>query len=244
MKIIVINPVTTEEWLEPDRKYLQGLAAEGTEVEIVGLERGPRSLETFHDVVYAAPEILKAVREKSDEADAIMINCFADPALDAARELTDKPVLGAGETSMAVAIQLGPKFSVISVLKNTAAWVRIQAAKLGVAEKLASAIGVDIPVLDLEKDPGKTVNAIVKGAREAIERDGAEVIVLGCTGMAALAARVRERLNVPVIEPAATTLKMAEMLVKLGLRHNRGGLYLPPALDKIAGYDYDKEVGA
>lgn len=235
MRILVINPVTTKEWLEPDREYLQGLADKATEVEVIGLERGPRSLETFYDVAHAGPEILRVVREKSDEVDAIMINCFADPALDAARELTDKVVLGAGETSMAVAIQLGPRFSVISVLKNTASWVRMQAARLGVESKLASAIGVDIPVLDLGKDPERTVNAIVKSAREAIERDGAEVIVLGCTGMAALAAKVRERLDVPLIEPAATTLKMAEMLIKLGLRHNRGGLYLTPVLDKILG---------
>jgi allantoin racemase len=143
---------------------------------------------------------------------------------------------------MSVAIQLGPKFSVISVLKNTASWVRIQAAKLGIEGKLASAIGVDIPVLDLGKDPERTVRAIVESAREAIEKDGAEVIVLGCTGMAGLAAKIRERLDVPLIEPAATTLKMAEMLVKLGLRHNRGGLYLPLAPDKIAAYE--EEVGA
>ncbi len=228
MRVLVINPVTTKEWLEPDREYLQGVADRGTEVEVMGLERGPRSIETFYDAAHAAPEILRVVREEGEGADAIMINCFADPALDAARELTAKPVLGAGETSMAVAIQLGPKFSVISVLRNTAAWVRMQATKLGVKAKLASAIGVDIPVLDLEKDPQKTIDAIVASAREAIERDGAEVIVLGCTGMAGLAAAVRERLEVPLIEPAATTLKMAELLVRLGLRHNRGGLYLPP----------------
>jgi allantoin racemase len=241
-KILVINPVSTRAWLESDREYLQRLADKDTTVEVVGLERGPRSLETFCDVAYAGPGVLRIVREKGSEVDAIMINCFADPALDAARELTDKVVLGAGETSMSVAIQLGPKFSVISVLKNTASWVRIQAAKLGIEGKLTSAIGVDIPVLDLGKDPERTVRAIVESAREAIEKDGAEVIVLGCTGMAGLAAKIRERLDVPLIEPAATTLKMAEMLVKLGLRHNRGGLYLPLAPDKIAAYE--EEVGA
>lgn len=236
MKILVINPVTTKEWLEPDREYLQRLADKDTKVEVVGLERGPKSLETFYDAAYAVPEILKIAREKSSETDAIMINCFADPALDALREIADKVVLGAGETSMSVAIQLGPKFSVISVLENTASWVRIQAVKLGVEAKLASAIGVDIPVLDLEKNPERAVDAIVKSAREAIERDGAEVIILGCTGMATLAAKIKERIDVPIIEPAATTLKMAEMLVKLSLRHNRGRLYLPPSFEKITRY--------
>jgi allantoin racemase len=236
MRILVIDPVTTEGWLQPDREYLQGVADEGTEVEIVGLERGPKSIETFYDATYAGPEILRLVRERGKGVEAIMINCFADPALDAAREITDRPVLGPAEASMSVALHLGSKFSVISTFANTAPWVRLQATKLGVERRLASAIGIDIPVLDLEKDLGRTIDEIVRSAEEAINRDGAEVIILGCTGMAPLAQKIGERLSAPLIEPAATTLKMAELLVKLGLRHNRGRLYLPPSFDKINKY--------
>jgi len=237
MRILVINPVTTKEWLEEDREYFRGITDEETELEVVGIEKGPKSIETFHDAVYAGPEILRLVKEKSNTVEAIVINCFADPAVDAAREITDKVVLGPAETSMSIALHLGSKFSVISTFANTSSWVRLQAIKFGVESRLASAIGVDIPVLELEKDSKKTVDEIVKGAERAIELDGAEVIILGCTGMAALAQKVRERLNVPLIEPAATTLKMAELLVKLGLRHNRGKSYLTPSFDKIEGYE-------
>jgi len=78
MKILVINPITTKEWLEKDREYLQGVADKATEVEVVGIEKGPKSIETFHDATYAGPEILRLVRENSEDADAVMINCFAD----------------------------------------------------------------------------------------------------------------------------------------------------------------------
>ena len=206
-------------------------------MEIVGIARGPKSIETFHDEVFAGPEILRLVRERESGVDAIMINCFADPAVDAAREVTTKVVLGPAETSMSLALHLGSKFSVISTFANTAPWVRRQAVKLGVERRLASAIGVDIPVLDLEENPDKTVEKVTTAAKRATEQDGAEVIILGCTGMAPLAQKIREQLNVPLIEPAATTLKMAELLVKLGLRHNRGGLYLTPSFDKIDGYE-------
>ncbi len=238
MKILVISPVTTEtqEWIEKDRKYFQKVVDKGTEVEVMGLDKGPKSIETFHDAVYAGPEILRLIRERGGAADAIMINCFADPALDAAREITDKVVLGPAETSMSVALHLGSRFSVISILANTAPWVRLQAMKFGIESRLASAIGIDIPVLDLERAPERTVDEIVRSAEEAIERDEAEVIILGCTGMATLAQKVRERLSVPLIEPAATTLKMAELLVKLGLHHNRGKLYLNALPSKISGY--------
>ena len=236
LRILVISPVVSQELLKGDEEYFQGLADPETEVEVARVQKGPTSIETFHDAVYAGPEILRLVRERHDAVDAIMINCFADPGVDAAREITDKVVLGPAETSMSVALHLGARFSVVSVLPNTPYWVSWQARKLGVESRLASAIGVDVPVLDLEKGPEKTAAAIVEAATAAIERDGAEVIVLGCTGMAALAERVRKQLCVPVIEPAAVTFKMAELLVKLGLRHHRGGLYLTASYDKIKGY--------
>ncbi len=236
MKILVISPVTGEELLKGDREYFQRLADPETEVEVARVQKGPTSIETFHDAVYAGPEILRLVREKHDTVDAIVVNCFADPAVDAAREITGKIVLGPAETSMSVALHLGARFSVVSVLPNTPYWVGWQARKLGIESRLASAIGIDVPVLDLEKGPEKTAAAIVEAATAAIKRDGAEVIVLGCTGMVSVAQTVRERLSMPLVEPAATTFKMAELLVKLGLRHHRGGLYLSARYDKIKGY--------
>ena len=236
MRILVISPVVSQALLKDDEEYFQGLADPETGVEVMGLEKGPASIETFQDAVYAGPDILRLVRERHETVDAIMINCFADPAVDAAREITDKVVLGPAETSMSVALHLGAKFSVISILSNTAPWVRWQARKLGIESRLASAIGIDIPVLGLEENPEETTSEIVEAAKSAIERDGAEAIVLGCTGMAAVAQAVREQLPVPLVEPAATTFKMAELLVKLGLRHHRGGLYLTACYDKIEGY--------
>ncbi len=236
MKILVISPVVSQELLKDDKEYFQGLADPATEVVVASIEKGPASIETFHDAVYAGPEILRIVRERHDAVHAIMVNCFADPGVDAAREITDKVVLGPAETAMSVALHLGATFSVISILPNTTPWVRWQARKLGVESRLASAIGIDIPVLEIDESAEATVNEILKAAELAIKRDGAEVIVLGCTGMVSVAQTVRERLSVPVVEPAATTLKMAELLVKLGLRHHHGGLYLSATFDKIQGY--------
>lgn len=236
MKILVVDPVATQKWVGDDLAYLRGLAGPGTELSVVSLSRGPASIETFHDVAYAAPEILEIVKTRASEVDAIVINCFADPAVEAARELTDKVVMGPAEAAMSLALHLGHKFSVISVLPNTASWVELQALKLGVERRLASAIGIEIPVLELERHPELTVKTIVSAAERAISRDGAEVIVLGCTGMAALAQAVQEELPVPVIEPAAAALKLAELLVSLGLRHRRGGTYLPPSPEKLIGY--------
>ncbi len=228
IKILVINPVATEKWNDFDRRYFQNIADAETKMEITAISRGPKSIETFYDVAHASPELLKIVRARCKNVDGIVINCFADPGLKAARELTDKVVLGPAETSMCVATQLGSKFSVVSVCKNAGPWIERQAREIGLIENLASAVGVEIPVLELGKKPERTVRTIVESASKAVKKDGAEVIILGCTGMASLADKVRDKIDVPLLEPAATTFKMAEMLVKLGIRHNRGGLYNKP----------------
>jgi len=238
MKIMVIDPVTTREWLPRNRAYFERIADEGTEVEVAFLEKGPKTIETFHDVVYAGPEILRLIKDREREMDAFIINCCSDPALYAAREITSKVVLGPTETSMSVALHLGFRFSYISTLKKTAPRVRLQAIQLGLESRLASVLNVNITVSGLEKDPENTVQQIVSAAEKAIEEDGAEVIMLGCTGMADLAGMVRERLDVPLIEPALVTFKMAELFVKIGLRHNLGPgrMYSPAQRDKIVGY--------
>ncbi len=224
MRILVVNPVVNGN-AQDDDAYIRRYVTPSTEISVCDLPSGPSSVESFYDETVAAPEVLALLKTRRSQADAFVINCFADPGLDAAREIVDRPVLGAGETSMLVALQLGHRFSVISVLPSSGPWTERYAMRLGIAGRLASATGVDIGVRSLLDDEGKTVAAIVGKAREAVMHHGAEVIVLGCTGMALLAARVREELAVPVVEPTAATVKMAELLVDVGLTHHRGGLY-------------------
>lgn len=237
MRLLIVEPIVASPRLLEERKdYFQRAVDPGTELELVSIPRGPKSIETFYDVVIAGPEILRIIQKKHQEVDAIVINCFADPALDAAREITNKVVLGPAETSMSIALHLGAKFSVISVLPNTPYWVRMQAMKLGVLPRLAAAIGVDVSVLELQEAPAQALAKLIKAAQDTVARDQAEVIILGCTGMAPLAERLRDAVGVPVVEPALTTVKMAELLVSLGLRHHRGTSYLTPDLSKIVGY--------
>lgn len=237
MRLLIVEPiVTSPRSLEERKNYFQRAVNPGTELELVSIPRGPKSIETFYDVALAGPEILRVIQKNDQDVDAIVINCFADPALDAAREITNKVVLGPGETSMSIALHLGAKFSVISVLPNTPYWVRMQAVKLGVASRLAAAIGVDVSVRELQEAPAQALAKLIKAAQDTVARDQAEAIILGCTGMAPLAERVRDAVEVPIIEPAITTVKMAELLVSLGLRHHRGTSYLPPDLSKVVGY--------
>jgi allantoin racemase len=235
-KILVINPITTDSFNDMTKNYLEEIKSPDVEIEVVNIKDGPSSIETFYDEAFALPGILKTVNEYKTRCDAIVINCFADPAVNAAREITDIPVIGPAEASMMIALMLGHKFGVISTFRNTGPWVELQTRNMGIEQRLAGAVGIDIPVLELGSDLKKTARYLVDAARDLIESKGAEVIILGCTGMAPVARMVKEELEVPVIEPMATAFKVAELIVSLKLTHSKTGLYMTPNKDKIKIY--------
>lgn len=235
--ILVIEPVVMNVWDAQDqveyREYLTRLKGPGTVVKTVSLARGPASIETFYDEAFAVPEILHVIEDHGGGCDAIMVNCFADPGVRAIREIAGVPVVGAAEASMALALLLGHRFAVVSTGRNAGPWTELQARAMGVEQRLAAAVGIDIPVLGLGADREETARHLTEAANELVARRGADVIILGCTGMALVADAVRAALPVPLIEPTAAAFKTAEMLAELRLHHAQTGLYMPPDKTKL-----------
>ena len=91
-------------------------------------------------------------------------------------------------------------------------------------------------MLELEADPERAVAAIAEQAELAVREDHAEVICLGCGGMAELESRVRERTGVPVVDGVAAAVTVAESLVRLGLTTSKVRTYAPPRPKRITGW--------
>lgn len=235
-KILVINPVADSRWNKTDGDYLKKIARKDTVIEVVNIEKGPKTIESFYDEAFALPGILKIVREIKNQYDGIMINCFADPGLKPAREVCDIPVVGPGESAIILASMLGFNFSIISVKKNVIPMFEMKAASLGLSKRLSSVEYIDMPVRELEDNFNKTEKAIIEAINKTIKQNNTEVAVLGCTGMLSLYSGVVKRVSIPVVEPAATALKMLEIMIDLGIKHSKTGLYMTPDFGKIIGY--------
>jgi len=241
MKIRAVTPIITESFGPLILEEFGRVARPDTEISNVFLESGPASIESYYDEAVAVPGIIARVRQAEREGvDAVIINCMGDPGLDVAREVVSIPVIGPCEASMHLAAMLGHKFAVVTVLDRLLPQLELMAQKYGVGGKLACARSIDLPVLELEAGREQFVGRAVDAAMEAIEEDGAHVIVLGCTGMAGLAQQIESALRergyeVPVIDPASTALKMAEALVDLKLAHSKRTYPYPPKKE-IVGY--------
>ena len=229
MRIFVINPNTSVSMTDHIREALIPIKRKDTKLTVVCPDRGPETIESAYDEAYAIPPTLELVSKANEEGyDAVVLACFSDPGLDAAKEVSAIPVLGIEEASLHVAAMLGARFTVLTPRKERIASKREHVHMRGLSHFLASVRSLDLSVAETDADPAKTKKRIFDVARRAVEEDGAEVIILGCGGMAGYAPEMEEKLRVKVIDPTSAALKIAEALVDLGLVHSKAGLYATP----------------
>lgn len=212
-------------------------------IDSVNIDIGPSSVENEIDEAFAATGvILKAIEAENEGVDAVIIDSCGDAGIFPAREAVSIPVLGAGQTSMHVASMLGGRFSIVTVLDSVVGLFEDLAKKYGVDDHLASIRWIDIPVLDIHKNLGAVKQKLAEESLRAIEEDGANGIVLGCTGFIGCAAFIEKLLkskgyDVPVIDPTTTCLVISQGLIKLNLSHSKK-MYPTPATNKpFVGFD-------
>ncbi len=230
MKILVVNPNTSETITARIRDAVERVKRPDTEVTVVCVDRGPETIESSYDEAYAIPPTVERVQRALQEGyDAVVLACFCDAGVEAAREVASIPVVAMEEATFAVALTLGNKFSILTEKRPRVAMKELHVRRAGLLERLASIRPTGLSVADLDAKPGEVRRVALELARTMVEEDGAEVIIMGCAAMAGYAEDIERELGVPVLDPTAVAFKYAEMIVDLGLRHSRVGLYHPPA---------------
>ncbi len=236
MRLLIVNPNTTESMTRKIERVAREVAASGTEVLAVNPAMGPVSIEGYYDEALSVPGLLEEIaRGERAGFDAFVIACFDDTGLDAARTLATGPVLGICEAGMHCASMIAGRFSVVTTLERSVPAIEGLAMRYGVGHRCRVRAS-DVPVLALEdphSDAGRKLRAEV---RAAVEQDRAEAVLLGCAGMADLARELSEEFHLPVLDGVACAVKLAESLVALGLGTSKRGGYACP-LPKSYGGD-------
>jgi allantoin racemase len=236
MRILVINPNTTDSMTKAIATSAERYAAPGTDVDAISAPWGPRSIEGHMEETLAAAAVVQAVAENRDDYDAFVVACYGDPGLYAARELVDAPVVGIAEASMLMACTVSHRFSVVTVIPRIVPMLTDLVRRYGLDSRCASIRSSGLAVLEIEDDLEAAGAAILAEAQRAIHEDGAEAIALGCAGMGPLDAWLRERLpNVPVIDGVAAAVKMCEALHGYGVTTSKVGAFEHPGPKELVG---------
>ncbi len=236
MKIKIINPNTTLEMTESIGAAGRSVARNGTEVVAVSPTFGPASIESYYDEMLCAPGVIDEVKKGDEEGfDAYIIACYGDPGLHAAREATQKPVIGIAEASLYIASILAARFSIVTVIPRIKTVLEEMVANYGFSHKVASIRTTPLYVLDIEKDPAGALETLRAEARKAMAEDDAEAILLGCAGFAEFADELEQELGIPVLDGVVCAVKVAEAVVELGKNTSKYKTYRFPEAKAFTG---------
>jgi len=228
MRLLVINPNSTAAMTVKIGVAAREVANTGTEILAVNPKGTPASIEGYYDEALSVPGMLEIIRTTTD-FDAVIIACFDDTGLDAARCLTDRPVIGIGEAAYHFASMIANKFSVVTTLARSVPALEHNLHRYGMMARCARVRSSEVAVLELEHAGSDACNRISAEIDRAMVEDRAEAIVLGCAGMADLAERLTAQHGLPVLDGVSCAVKLAEAMVGLGLRTSRLGGYAVPS---------------
>jgi allantoin racemase len=218
-RIVVINPNCTAAVTEAiDVALGPWRTAGGPAIECVTLAEGPPGIETQAHVEQVVPPICRLVRARDDAA-AFVIACFSDPGLHAAREATPRPVFGIAECGLVTALTLGERFGIVAILKTSLPRHLRYLRQLGLEARFAGEEPLGLGVVELADEP-RTFRRMVEVGGRLRDAHGADVVVLGCAGMAQYRKALADALGLPVVDPTQAAVTMAFGAV---LQNDQGG---------------------
>jgi allantoin racemase len=230
VRILLVNVNTSVEATEAMVSAASVKSAPGT--EIVGLTPayGSAGVDSNVQSLLAAVGMMDVVRSYAEPFEAVVVGGFGEHGREGLQELLDVPVLDIAECAAHVAMMLGRTFSVVTTLQRSVAQVEDRLLLAGLMARCVSVRAVGLSTRELDDDPSLSAAAIVEAARHTVVEDHAEVVVLGCGGMAGLDDLVSAAVGVPVIDGVAAAVSLAESLVRLGLHTSSVGSCAPPDL--------------
>lgn len=228
-----------------DRSYAEVAPADlrpGNSLTTIGFRRGPRHLEYHLYETLVLADLVRTIAAAEERGfDAAAIGCFYDLGLHEGREVARRLVVTAPcESSLHLAARLGHRFSIVVGRRKWIPQMHDNVVRYGLASRLASFRALDLGVPDYHADEAETERRFVAAGRRAVEEDGAEVIVLGCTASAGFYRRLQDELGVPVIDSALAAVKDAEELVerrdRFGWSASKVGGFESPPAGEIEGW--------
>jgi Asp/Glu/hydantoin racemase len=217
-RILVINPNSTVAVTRAIDDAMEPLRIDGgPEIACLTLDEGPPGVESQTDADGVIMPLCRVLREQEAACAAFVIACFSDPGLFSAREVTAKPVLGIAECGILTALTLGHRFGVISILARSVPRHLRYIAAMGLGQRLAGDLPVGLGVTELG-DARTALTRMIDVGRNLRDDHGADVLVMGCAGMARYRADLEESVRIPVVEPTQAAVAMAIGRVRLGWR--------------------------
>ena len=215
--LIVINPNSSQTVTDAIDLAINPLRRFGTPVRCLTLAEGPLGIESQKQADLTIAPMLALAKAQTDAA-GYVIACFGDPGLYALRDQTPLPVVGIQQAAVMTALTLGQRFGVIAILPNSIPRHMRAFGAMGVLGRLAGDRALGLTVADLA-DERLSLEAMITTGCKLRDKDGADVLIMGCAGMARYREALETATGLPVVEPCQAAVSMALGQIALNLAH-------------------------
>lgn len=209
MKVLVINPNSSEEMTKNIRETVNNFVQNRFVADVVSVKSSPEFIGSYVDIAMAAQGILDCIKENENKYDAFILACHLDPNLDAAKEITNKLVVGIGEVSMKMASLLGRNFSVIGSSNKTTPLKQELVVKYGLKKYCSSIRTPSEEQINLSLE-----EKLILAAKEAVEKDKVDILVLGCAGFTGIDKKIEKEVGVKVLDGVLCSLGFVEGILR------------------------------
>jgi allantoin racemase len=206
--ILVINPNSNELVTAGlDAALESHRFAGGPTIRCATLSGTPYGIESQKDIEATVMPLLRIVTSDTS-ADAFVIACYSDPGLHVCREATRRPVFGIAECAVLTALARGERFGVISISADSARRHHRYLRQMGLLSRFAGERPLEMSVAETASGENTLARMIEIGG-DLTMKDGADVLIMGCAGMARHRRALEEALSTPVIDPTQAAVTMA-----------------------------------
>jgi allantoin racemase len=223
VKLLLINPNTTQAVTDAVLVAARAAARPGTELKAVTGQFGPVVIGSRAENALAQHSVLELAAEHAGGCDAVVLAVSLDTGLWACRELLPVPVIGMTEAGLLLGSNLATRIGIVTYGRRMGPLYRELVEAHGLASRLAGIATLDFAAQQTFSNPQQVQAAVLAAARRLVEQDGAEAVLLAGAAMAAMAADLQAAIDVPLLDGVACAVALAEAQAGLKLPRARSG---------------------
>ena len=207
MRILLINPNTSRATTEQMAAIATSVAPADVDVVGVTAPRGVKMILTGDELAAAEEAVVEIGIAEAAGVDGIIIGAFGDPGLAALRERVAVPVVGIAEAAILDAASTGRPFGVATTTPALVDFIAERVRELGVAALYTGIRLTRGDPMELVADPPLLIDALAEAVREAIDKDGAEAVIIGGGPLGQAAIALAPRFTTPIIAPIPAAMR-------------------------------------
>ncbi|NSX36549.1 aspartate/glutamate racemase family protein [Pseudarthrobacter oxydans] len=240
MKLLIINPNISDDVTALIQAEALRSAGPDTELIVRTASYGVEYIETRFESLIAAGAVAELIADYTEggndnRVDGVVVAAFGDPGMPALKELVDVPVIGITEAALCAAALQGHRFSIIAISDRITAWYRDCVEHFGLGGRLVSIRSINQSLHGIGSVQQDFRDTLLALSRQAVEEDGADVVILAGAPLAGLARDLEGQIPVPVVDGISAGIRMTEAVVMLQSGVHRQGSFAPPPAKKRKG---------